>query len=265
MAGAGESDRGTWIGGTVADHVDVLGVPPCGETWEAAHRLSVLLEHWRVSCGVLGVDGHAAVSLAWLGALLSDAHEYPLCMHDVTADCVVIVVLLLVVLPAVPESPRYLFIQGKEHKAMEVLKLISRINGKSLPAGLKLKAGSPSDVTAASDAPSPNKVALLDRFWTLLAYPLNHITPYIWTLWPMLALGYYSIVILTTSLQADSQNDDETCVDGHVSLSQNDYLSIFIDSTAEVSSTLMCLLVIEYTGRKRCDRGGTRVLLGGVM
>lgn len=48
---------------------------------------------------------------------------------------VVPAVILLMLLPLVPESPRYLVVIGKEQQAAEILALIARVNKSTLPQG----------------------------------------------------------------------------------------------------------------------------------
>ncbi len=44
-------------------------------------------------------------------------------------------VLLLLLLPLLPESPRYLQVKGRTHEAEAVLRRIARVCGASMPAG----------------------------------------------------------------------------------------------------------------------------------
>ena len=138
-----------------------------------------------------------------------------------------------------------MLVNGKEEKARDVLALVAKLNGKTLPADLELHVTIP-----ASTNESSSLRQFFEQFRTLFAFPLSHITPVLWLSWITAAMGYYGVVILTTNLHANN-DDGNSCTGGHVHFTNEDFLHIFIDALAEVPAVLFIMFTIDHFGRKK--------------
>lgn len=154
------------------------------------------------------------------------------------------VVVLLLVLPFIPESPRFLVVSGQEERALQVLKRIARINRTPLPDKVELLMPIQEKSSSKLD-----RKQFASQFRGLVEYPLGCITRIVWPLWIATALAYYSIVILTTSLQAD--DDENECVGNHVVFSNSEFRNILIDASGEIPGVLLAVFTIDAFGRKK--------------
>jgi hypothetical protein len=201
----------------------------------------------------------------------------------------------------IPRSPRFLLGRGRRDEALEVLKAIAAKNGRPLPAGTSplapgTGAGTAERVAEDEDegghrhrngeedenedadarggglhlheldqARSPssgNPLAVVGVLRALLAPQLRRLTLCLWALWFLNALGYYAVVLLSTSLAvhapasgAEEPNstvlhcDPET---GSPFAGSAAFVSVAIASLAEVPGTLLAATMVDTRlGRKR--------------
>lgn len=87
---------------------------------------------------------------------------------------------------------------------------------------------------------------------------LARTTGILWLVWFANATTYYGLVLLTTSLQVESEKDkgEQRCHDGEAVFSSSDYFAVFITSLAEAPGLLGAAFLIDYKGRLWCLRIG---------
>ncbi|KAL3145940.1 hypothetical protein ABBQ38_015300 [Trebouxia sp. C0009 RCD-2024] len=164
--------------------------------------------------------------------------------------------LLMVLYPLLPETPYWLVLNGDLAAAEAVLQRMARINGVPLPeSGLVLDSKKPQAV----DKPSASEswqARLLQPFQAvaaqlkeILSGGLLETTLLLQFIWFTNALAYYGLVLLTTSA---SQSTSAQCdAQGQLQIRQEDLLSIFVTSTAEMPGMLFASLLVDFLGRKR--------------
>jgi MFS family permease len=188
----------------------------------------------------------------------------------------------------VPRSPRFLLARGRREEALEVLKAIAVKNGRPLPAGARLLLAAPAGATGRHDEEgdedegedasvrsggphlheldqgpsSGNPLAVVGVLRALLAPELRRLTLCLWALWFLNALGYYAVVLLSTSLAVHAQTagaakpnstalhcDPET---GSPFAGSATFISVAIASLAEVPGTVLAASMVDTRlGRKR--------------
>eukprot|EP00210_Caulerpa_lentillifera_P009022 g8611.t1 len=152
-------------------------------------------------------------------------------------------ILLIFLLIPVPESPRYLVVNGKQQKSYEVLCIVAKINGKVCPTGeLYLPHAE------AMQTHHPFK-KVKQQLQGLFQHPLGGITPVLWAMQFMTGLGYYSLLILTTRVQSDEEDDD--CKDGEFSLTDSDYFGFLLSAIGEFVANVLFLFIIDKLGRRK--------------
>jgi MFS family permease len=73
----------------------------------------------------------------------------------------------------------------------------------------------------------------------------------LWMLWFGNALGYYGLVLLSTEIRVSAPSGDgESCKGQQVHLSNDDFMSIFIDSAAELPGLILAALIADRLGRR---------------
>ncbi len=85
----------------------------------------------------------------------------------------------------------------------------------------------------------------------------------IWVLWLANALAYYGIVLLSTEVRV--AGNSETCANGEVFLSNEDFTSIFIDSAAELPGLAMAAVLADLIGRRWSQAVGLIVASGACL
>jgi len=91
----------------------------------------------------------------------------------------------------------------------------------------------------------------------LLTPPSLVPTLLIWFLWMANALSYYGIVLLSTEVRVSGAG--ETCANGQVFLSNEDFASIFVDAMAELPGLLMAAFLADRLGRRYSQALGMAV------
>jgi MFS family permease len=147
----------------------------------------------------------------------------------------------------VPESPHWLITQGRNDKALEVLKHAAKINGHNVedvfPSGL---------IVRPDDAPEVHSISvLLQPQWRSLTLKL-------WGTWFGFAFLYYGTIILVTLTFADNDSMNEGMKDGSYDF---DYGAIFLAASAELVGQTFVLMTVETWGRVHTQ--ALSYLLGG--
>lgn len=170
-------------------------------------------------------------------------------------------VVLLLLLPLVPESPRYLLVKGKTEQAQAVLKKVMRVSRADMPEGQlqPLLAGDDSSCKVAEDEPQGcgwllrKLAAAAGNVWLALKQMLG---PRLWmttlTLvftWMVAAFVYYGLVTLLTHVDF-VKGASKQCINGKLVLPREDLVGILITSSAEVPGLLFSLVIVACLGRK---------------
>ncbi|CAB9498655.1 Synaptic vesicle 2-related protein [Seminavis robusta] len=149
----------------------------------------------------------------------------------------------------VPESPHWLVYQGRNDKALEVLKIAAKENGLNpdevFPMGTMVKP---------DDQPEVHSVmALLEPEW-------RNLTLKLWGTWFGFAFLYYGTVILVTLVFAENGS-----IEGSEGMAQGsydfDYAAILLAGSAEMVGQTFVILTVETWGRVHTQ--ALSYLLGG--
>ncbi|XP_051132078.1 organic cation/carnitine transporter 7-like [Andrographis paniculata] len=173
-----------------------------------------------------------------------------------------LITLMITLTPLIPESPRFLFIEGRTNEAMDILKKVARINRKELPAGRIHVANQstfevesiPSD-EAILLAPTQKKANHLQVFtntmFELFSIKLLRTTLLLLLLHLGYTFAYYGIMLMTSSMSSNQTACDSLNV---VSASAEDtklYTTVLIASSAEIPGLFIAAFLVEKIGRKR--------------
>lgn len=199
--------------------------------------------------GTLLVPILAYITLGKMGEIAGDnAWRYFVALCAI--PCVVSTVLGILF---VPESPRWLVAEGRQEKALRILRQAAAHNNKDpyqvFPEGTLIK-----DDDGASEE-SSNFMDLLKPQWFKLNLKL-------WFLWAAFAYLYYGVILLVTLVFAGLDENEQTATlrsHRHPQHHQPttgemysfDYSAIFTSASAEVAGTTIILLVIDRIGRVR--------------
>lgn len=185
-------------------------------------------------------------------------------------------VVLVAVIPFVPESPFYLVAAGRADAAEAVLRRVAASAGRPLPAGHLAGAPpkrppapppscQPAYPLARSTSrgpggvpyppPPPRGEAWRDKLRVaaagaadLFAPGLRRTTALLLVVWIVNALVYYSLVLLTTSVQGGG----DKCVGpgGRVEFSRKEMVAIFVDACSELPGLLVAAVAVDLVGRR---------------
>uniref|UniRef100_A0A672I5T8 Solute carrier family 22 member 4-like n=1 Tax=Salarias fasciatus TaxID=181472 RepID=A0A672I5T8_SALFA len=132
----------------------------------------------------------------------------------------------------VPESPRWLFSQGKVEEAEAILKEAAKMN----------KVEAPLDIFTKAEVLKEEKSSILN---ILKSCNVLSITLVCSSLWFIITISYYALVLNTSNLHGDP------------------YLNCFISAVIEVPAYVIALAMLQYCSRHICQ--SSTLLLGGVM
>lgn len=175
-------------------------------------------------------------------------------------------VLLLALLPFVPESPRYLLVKGRVDAAQQVLRKVLRVCGRELPEGSLQPLlpeghdGSSGDSEAGGKpvkkgcADVPGKVyrgftAVWRALRQLFSEKLWSVTLVLIVMWVAAAFVYYGLVMLVPQLEFVAGESKE-CLNGDLKVPTGDLIGNLITSAAEVPGLIFSLFMIHYCSRK---------------
>lgn len=145
-----------------------------------------------------------------------------------------------------PESPRWLLINGRVKEAEIILKEAARYNGTPLPEF------SLQSLQLAGEQTSEHKISI-SEFFEKKNLP---VTIPLWIVWLCFGFTYYGTILLISRIYQEN-GDDDGDDDGFVCDFQ--YGEIFISAVSEIPAVLMVRLLIDSWGR--CN---TQVLTYGV-
>ncbi|GMH42232.1 hypothetical protein BSKO_10151 [Bryopsis sp. KO-2023] len=201
-------------------------------------RLSILMQ----CAWVIGAMTEAA--LAW--AILPTLGWRALLMFS-TAP----LVLLLVLFPFLPESPRFLVNKGRIEEAEVILARIARINRKTLPPGRLVGPKLIQDNTEVRKSISTRLASILSGMISELkrTYCKKYLrtSVILHTSWFTNAFAYYGLVLLATELHSQEKGECNGRV--AVPISGKDYEDILITTSAEGVGNLVGILIIDLIGR----------------
>jgi len=229
-----------------------------------------------------------------VGTMLEGALAWAILGHEsgswrlLVAVSAVPMLFMLAAAPFVPESPHFLLARGETEKVEAILAHMSRVNGRSLPAG-KLEAdgcragavrgpGEGGHSVLVGATPGAYSVVEEDGRWgaegpgaggglrgwaerrrgdldqalAVSRPPYRGMLLVLMTVWTACALTYYGVVLLVTELHASVGE----CVGDRSSLTGEDLRDIFITTLAELPGILLAYLTVEPVGRLPLLGGG---------
>lgn len=171
--------------------------------------------------------------------------------------------LLLIVYPMTPESPRYLCLKGKKHEALKILQKIAQLNGRELPPGvpvtdleIEIRRSSSSESAEPSQGevmpPLKSKdsdMGVIQTLLILVSRKLVRSTLLLWAVFFGNSFTYYGLVLLTTELNTRNNTCNPTAVQSQKS-GDVDYKDVFITTFAELPGLVVAALVVDRLGRK---------------
>jgi len=152
----------------------------------------------------------------------------------------------------VPESPRWMLLQGKSEAALNVLRQAAATNGKDatvlFPSGSKLQC--------------PRQEAQNTTFCDMLSPGQLRTTLLLWCLWFLYAFMYYGTVLAISLVFSNTQHTNINNESSNLRYSF-DYFAIIASSSAEIAGVTWVLLTVDRFGRIHCM--SIYFFLGGVF
>ncbi|XP_047063283.1 organic cation/carnitine transporter 4-like, partial [Lolium rigidum] len=151
---------------------------------------------------------------------------------------------VLIVMPFVAESPRWYLVRGRAHDAMRVLRAIASTNGRCIPENVTLKLdseGEEAELDTGGKEPSSSSGTILDA----MRSPTTRVRLVLTVIINFLC----SVVYFGLSLNV-------------VNLKTNLYVSVAVNSLAEMPAYFLTALLLRHLGRKPLAIG--TMLLSGV-
>ncbi|CAI9098979.1 OLC1v1035722C3 [Oldenlandia corymbosa var. corymbosa] len=162
------------------------------------------------------------------------------------------------------ESPRYLYMKGKMSDVHDMLRQMSAVNGKKLPAGLLVSDETPdpdeeyAPVEQTRLLSSEAKGDLLSKTGLssvimLFSTRLVKTTILIWIVYFGNAFAYYGIILLTSEISSGRSQCTSNTPNSGISKTDDTslYRDVFVTSFAELPGLVLSAAIVDYIGRKR--------------
>uniref|UniRef100_A0A672I776 Solute carrier family 22 member 4-like n=1 Tax=Salarias fasciatus TaxID=181472 RepID=A0A672I776_SALFA len=188
----------------------------------------ILSSKTRVFFCSLGVFMSSAVGYMALPAVAFFLREWRLLLIPMAASGLIYIPLWWLI----PESPRWLFSQGKVEEAEAILKEAAKMN----------KVEAPLDIFTKAEVLKEEKFNILV---ILKSCNVLSMTLLCSLLWFITTSSYYALAFNTSNLHGDP------------------YLNCFISAVIEVPAYLIALILLQYCSRHFCQ--SSTLLLGGIM
>ena len=153
-------------------------------------------------------------------------------------------VLLVLALPVVPESPRYLVVHGRMEEAERCLVRAAACNGAKLPFGR---------LRQMDKGPHPKRAGAQSMTYLYSAVQrllktgtLRHLSLSLWALFFLMALLYYALVELTVSLSIPDPPPGHECDP----VDKRAYWHVVIMNSGELPGLFAALLLLDLAGRR---------------
>ncbi|CAJ1063485.1 solute carrier family 22 member 4-like [Xyrichtys novacula] len=137
----------------------------------------------------------------------------------------------------VPESPRWLFYQGRVKEAEAILRDAAKMNKIKAPEAIFTTAEIENALATKDDKPT---ITIIISNCTVFS-----LTVLCSLLWIIITIGYYALTLNTSNLHG------------------NPYLNCFLSASTEVPAYLIALLLLRFCPRRFCQ--SSTLMLGGVM